>query len=218
MGPCTNVHERSRTLANESPHTDHARDRTQAQHARGDTRQGTPARAMPQAGVTTAGDAATRTGDAQSPERGSDTKGGHLHRPGRRSRRREGRARTQKDRRGTPPRARALGSGTLAYQECHPQEQGARAAEGFAHKGASPTRAHTSGEAHACRRGSPDKGDTPTGADKGGHNSSAPAPRPTQTHRGHHSERRAHTHTHHTPTEGVWRARLSGHLGYSATR
>ncbi|XP_046507459.1 translation initiation factor IF-2-like isoform X2 [Equus quagga] len=30
--------------------------------------------------------------------------------------------------------------------------------------------------------------------------------------------RRAHTHTHHTPTEGVWRAPLPGHLGCSATR
>lgn len=30
--------------------------------------------------------------------------------------------------------------------------------------------------------------------------------------------RRAHTHTHHTPTEGVWRAPLPGHLGCSAIR
>ncbi|XP_014697074.2 phosphatidylinositol N-acetylglucosaminyltransferase subunit P isoform X1 [Equus asinus] len=63
-----------------------------------------------------------------------------------------------------------------------------------------PSPAQTPRGAQACRRGTPVKEDTPTGADKGGHTPSAPAARPTQTHRGHHSERRGATRTHpHSP-------------------
>lgn len=69
-----------------------------------------------------------------------------------------------------------------------------------------------------AERGHRTKGTHPLGPTKAvPHPLSAPAPRPTQTHSGHHRERRTHPHTHHTPTEGVWRAPLPGHLGCSAT-
>lgn len=211
------MHRCSRTLANENPHTDHALDRIQARHAHRNTRERAHGWAMLEARVTTAGGAATRARDAHPTERVCDTKWGATHtgqgRPGRGW---EEITRTQRVQEATHGRVCApSGRETPRLAGVSFSRPGCGAARGCAHKGATPILAQTPGGAHVCRKGTSDKRDTPTGADKGG--PTHPQHTGTQTHSGHHRERRTHPRTHHTPTEGVWRAPLPGHLGCSAT-
>lgn len=214
------MHRCLRTLTNENPHTDHALDRTQARHAHRNTRERAHGWAMLEARVTTAGGAATRARDAHPPERVCDTKWGATHtgqgRPGRGW---EELTRTQKSQEATHGRVCApSGRETPRLAGVSPSRPGCAGGKGMrTQRSCSHSRRHTEGPTFA-ERGHRTKGTHPLGPTKAvPHTPRAPAPRPTQTHSGHHRERRTHPHTHHTPTEGVWRAPLPGHLGCSAT-
>lgn len=213
------VHERSRAPTN----TNHALNRTQARHPQGDTRERTPGPAMLQAGVTTAGVAIKRAGDAHALERCSDTEGrpptsaGGAHALTGES----PRGHEWAGRRHMGAWQRAGAGGPLAEQRCHPQDKGARAARGCAHKETTHSRAGTRRGRGLQKEDTRQKGHTHSGGRTKAATHTpprAPATHPMRAHRRHHSQRRAHNHTHHTPTEGVWRAPLPDHLGCSATR
>lgn len=215
------VHERSRTLENENAHKgDRTFDTIRARDAGGDTRRRTPGREMPQDGVTTAERAATRAGDAHPPERDGDTIGGHPHGAEAPTPRRT--SATQRSQewahrrvlarpdRGTPRLSGLSPSG----RECA-GGRGMRTQRGYSHPRTDARRGTSSQKGNIRQRGHTHW------ADKGGHTPAHRHPDPRRHTTGTTTSdagRRAHTHTHHTPTEGVWRAPLPGHLCCSATR
>lgn len=118
----------------------------------------------------------------------------------------------------TRARARALGPGDPSPSRAVTHKTRMCERLGKPHtKGLPPTLAQAPEGPTPARGGHRTKGTHPLRPTKAATPPSARASRPTLTHRGHH-RRRTHIHTHHTPTEGVWRASLPGHLGCSATR
>uniref|UniRef100_A0A4X1TSM6 Phosphatidylinositol glycan anchor biosynthesis class P n=1 Tax=Sus scrofa TaxID=9823 RepID=A0A4X1TSM6_PIG len=167
------VQERSRTLANEHPKTDHALDRS-----RGNRRAGTHEDASPSGRCCSWGHDCRRHGHARvgraPPRRGAVTqKGGATHTPGgahavdEKNLRRHKAA--ERGPTGACPRARA---GARPRTE---RTEGVQAA-GSAHtKGLLPP-PHTPRGDHICRKGTRDKGDTPARTYKGCHTHTPNAP------------------------------------------
>lgn len=160
---------------------------------------------MLQARVATAAEAAARAG-GRAPPQGTVTKVGAIHRGRERPRRLpERRPPTQRGPEGDP-RARAR-----APSRCHPRTNRDRGA------GLPPR--HTGPVAHAREWGRT-KGTHPPGQTEAATPPQRRAPAHANTAGTSRKDagRRAHTHTHHTPTEGVWRAPLPGHLDCDRTR
>lgn len=134
------VQERSRTLANEHPKTDHALDRS-----RGNRRAGTHEDASPSGRCCSWGHDCRRHGHARvgraPPRRGAVTQkgGGHPHSRGRPRCRREKPAQTQSGREGTHGRVPTR-SGRCTPP--HRADRGCASGRECAHKGATPTPAH----------------------------------------------------------------------------
>lgn len=205
---------RARTFTNTHKHTHHAAHRTQAWHAPGATRERTPEQAMMRAGVATPGGADTREGDSHAPERGSDTEskpptpaGGAHAVPG------ESPHRHKRAGRGHPGACQRAGAWGPSPSSRVTLRTRVRGRPGDAHTKRLLSLSHRHQDGQRLAGGHQTEGTHPLGRTK-----AATHPHPMRAHGGHPRGRRAHNHTHHTPTEGVWRAPLPAHLGRSATR
>lgn len=177
-------------------------------------------REMLQDGVTTAEGAETRTGDARPPERDGDTKGGHPHGPEAPTQSPKTVATQKKLGMDTQTHARTPGPRDPSPIRGVTLQTRVRGRQRDAHtKGLLPP-SHRRPEGPKLAEGArKTQGTHPLGPTKAATPPAHRHPDPRRHTAGTTASdagRRAHTHTHHTPTEGVWRAPLPGHLGCSA--